>query len=123
MVFKFSIGGYFGPSFLVEWKDGELLCKTSYLSHFENAEPTEVFIWVKDDPQWKDVLDYLATRIWKEVYFEEVMDGTGWELEVFSNTINIKSHGSNAYPPGFKTFLKLLNKVLSKEDIVVYWKW
>lgn len=120
MVFKFYIGGYFGESFQLEWLADGLLCQTEYQREAEYKEPSDIFITLNDDPQWKAVIDYLSTQNWEAEYISPALDGTQWELEVVTDKVNIKSRGSNAFPSGFKDFLKPLNKVMARDGITIY---
>ena len=56
---------------------------------------------------------------WKENYFEPVLDGTSWNLEIkFTDGRTHESHGSNGYPDEWKQFLSLkrLCRRLMKQD-------
>jgi hypothetical protein len=117
MLFDFSIGGYPGPFFRLEVMNGCLRC-----SHSETTEdqPKVEDISIIGNAKWNDLITFLAAQKWEAQYVDEgIVDGTGWSLEVNSATINIQSSGSNAYPPGFKEFLRLLNGVTAEKGITV----
>jgi hypothetical protein len=119
MQFIFSIGGYTGDSYCLELKDGILQCETSGYG-FEPMPDQTKLIPVQDNLAFKEMLDYLATMRWKEKYEKVgVLDGTNWELKVATDSFSIDTYGSNAYPPHFAQFLKLLNKITRPEGIHV----
>ena len=117
MTFEFSIGGYFGTSYHLELIGSTLKCCES-VGYPEISR--EEIIGVEGNPEWHEVLNFLSTRKWKKEYMDDSLDGTQWQLQISGDKMNIDSHGSNAYPPGFRKFLRLLNKVVSEANMSVY---
>jgi len=83
-------------------------------------DSSEESIVVEGNSEWQEVLNFPGTRKWKKEYMDDSLDGTQWQLQVSGDNINIDSHGSNVYPPGFRKFLTLLNIVVSEVGMVVY---
>lgn len=118
MLFKFSIGGYPGPFFHLETWNDQLVCR--YVLTAEKQLET-VIIPIEANVKWNDVIAFLSSRKWKEQYIEaDIVDGTNWELHVKSATVDIRSSGSNAYPPGFRKFLRLLNEITAEKEVTIY---
>jgi hypothetical protein len=57
------------------------------------------------------------TLKWKATCDAGICNGTQWTLEVKNIDTNIKSYGSNLYPPGFKKLLRLLNNITIKHGV------
>jgi hypothetical protein len=118
MKFEFSIGGYSGPSLHVKLDGNYLLCST--IAEIEQFN-IEQRISIHENEKWGQLLQFLSTRNWKGEYINhDILDGTSWELMVETNAFNIDCCGSNAYPKGFKKFLKLLNNITSEAGMEVY---
>lgn len=117
-IFSFSIGGYPGPAFDVQVANDWLVCRSQSR---EKEEELVVKIAVGKLPAWTQLLGFLQTRKWQGNYMnEDILDGTHWQLELHTATIHMSATGSNAEPPGFRKFLRLLNEVLMETDITVY---
>ncbi len=118
VTFEFSIGGYPGPAFHLKVKKNQLHC-----AHYPKmgGVPEEIALSIAGNKAWEDLLAFLATRKWKARYADKmVVDGTGWELRMKTENFELKSSGSNAFPPQFDRFLKLLNKVTHELGVEVY---
>jgi hypothetical protein len=117
MLFKFSIGGYPGPFFHLEVLDGRLRC--SYAAT-DADKPEVITIPIVANKKWISLIGFLSKQKWKERYIEEgIVDGTGWSLTVKSAAVHIHSSGFNAYPRGFKKFLRLLNEVTAEKGLSI----
>lgn len=94
-----AVGGYFGPSFSVEWQGDGLL--------YESSDSTAQTGWLKVRPteaRWRrfwEKCDDLSVWEWASNYEPEfvVTDGTSWEVEIQCARGKVHSGGSNAYPP------------------------
>lgn len=125
MEFDFWIGGFRGPCYSVYLREDQLVCERFYGEYCSemDIEPLESFDFLNDDsihenPEWKELVAYLATRKWKGDYSDhDTVDGTSWSLVFRSESITIEAGGSNGYPKGFFKFLRLLNKVLPGYNI------
>jgi hypothetical protein len=112
------IGGYGGSSYAVKF-DGKQLFYSQADSGFrgENellALPSEKK-WIKF---WKKLNKINIWEWEKEYYDPDVLDGTQWEVKInFDGAKKIVSGGSNAYPKGFKTFLKAVRKLIGGLEI------
>jgi hypothetical protein len=117
MVFTFYIGGYPGPFFHLKVVDGFLQCNHALT---DKDQPEVINIPIIENAKWNTLITFLSKQKWKENYLDQgIVDGTGWSLEVKSVAVHIKSGGSNAYPPGFKKFLKLLNDVTIGQGLTI----
>ncbi len=116
--FIFSIGGYPGPYFYLQLKDGVLSCE--YRPDDSNNTQTILFP-VAENENWKQLLAYLSLKKWKADYGDPmIIDGTHWSLEVEFENRTLCSNGQNGYPPGFNKFLRLLNRVTMEKNVKVY---
>jgi len=117
-IFKTAIGGYFGNSYSVEWKEKQLCYEiVSQENKHKNAKdyfsPTSV--------QWRkfwDELNKIGIYNWESRYesTKGVCDGTSWELEIDYNGKTLKTSGSNAYPVQFEIFLKAIQGLIEGKD-------
>ena len=61
-----------------------------------------------DGPEWRDLEEMLAAcnfPAWHEEYYEPVLDGTHWRLEIHDADGQVKkSDGMNAYPDAWNAF-------------------
>ena len=116
MTFTFFIGGYFSSHTEITYADNELRCVIEDRPAYGH-EPNHIFS-VENDPDWDNVVNYLASVKWKKEYDDPgIMDGTQWELEFTHNETSLTCVGSNEFPRGFTRFLKLINTILSKNGI------
>jgi len=96
--FRAAIGGFFGPSYRVEFKDGVL----SYTAAGRGQQNPKAETVKPTEAQWREfrkALDDLKVWQWKDSYFNHgVADGTQWTLEVAYEGTEIKATGSNSYP-------------------------
>lgn len=118
MKFEFSIGGYSGSSFDIKLDGTDMWCtEIEQVKIFNN----DIRISILENDKWQQLLQFLSTRNWKGEYINhDILDGTSWELMVETNAFDIDCCGSNAYPKGFKKFLKLLNNITSEAGMEVY---
>lgn len=121
-VFRVGIGGFWGPSYEVEWLDAEL----HYRWEREGRHGQEVIIpSVEHWRQLKGALDRIKVWKWAHHYEQPVLDGTGWSLQVEWGQQTLETSGSNAYPtrtgaqsagfdptPPFKEFLAAISRLV-----------
>ena len=113
---KFSLHSFFEGSTCI------IITKTN-----KGADIYFEFIYSQDDnhekhislTEWKKILNTLYKKLylheWKRSYFEPVLDGESWSLEVkLTDQRRRYYHGSNAYPPYWDK-LKGLFMRLSKD--------
>ena len=71
------------------------------------------------DKEWLDFsksLDRLDVVNWKVRYLDpSILDGTQWSLLVATESFEIDTGGSNAYPENFDEFIKTINRLISEE--------
>jgi hypothetical protein len=77
------------------------------------------FSHAPSDKEWLDFsksLDRLDVVNWKERYMDpSILDGTQWNLLVVTDSFEIDTGGSNAYPENFDEFIKTINRLISEE--------
>lgn len=65
--------------------------------------------------QMQSLVDGLAAADvlnWDELYWDDVLDGTQWELELgLTDGLALTSHGSNAFPEGFDCLVSALEQL------------
>jgi hypothetical protein len=90
--FSAYIGGFFGPSYRIELKDG-------VVTYYRNKERLTI---TPTPAQWHDfrqTLDQLKVWRWHTNYPSQgTVDGTQWSLEIVYSDHALKSSGSNNYP-------------------------
>jgi hypothetical protein len=119
MVFQFNIGGYSGTSFDITLQGDALSCKR-WEGH-SDQDQEELLVGIIDNVAWQDFVAYLRSRNWKGHYANEgILDGTDWEVSFRQGRQVIKASGSNAYPPGFRKCLRLLNEAIGAPNYAVY---
>jgi hypothetical protein len=110
MILKFYIGGFFRNSFDLGLTGQQLTCYEYDNALFkETQEPLVVNI--KHNVLWLKLIEHLKQCKWQKTYNSDVLDGTQWNLKFRSDDFSIDAQGSNKYPTGFKTMLKMLNKI------------
>lgn len=99
-VFRASVGGFFGPSFSVEWQGDQLVYKCR--EGTEERGRLQVRPTVARWRRFWDACDRIGVWSWPRSYSSSglVKDGRGWELEIDSLRGSVRSEGDNAYPPG-----------------------
>ena len=99
---KFSalIGGFFGPTYVIELRDGTL----HYTEHKRSTgpKPTASATITPTPEQWREFrksLDQLNVWRWRPDYSNNaIADGTQWRLEIQYSDHTLKTEGSNDYP-------------------------
>jgi len=124
VVFEVSIGGYFGPSYNLQW-DGSTLDYEEYGDHNGFVRKSAL---TPTDKEWKRfwlACDRAALWRWKKSYDNpDIVDGTNWSIHIKILHREIKSRGSNAfpaeenqadcgdYPRPFRIFLRAVKKLI-----------
>lgn len=96
--FEFSIGGYFGPSFVILLVDGGCLeyraSEGGHLNRLVMVAP-EPKLWTN----FRRSMFRIGVDKWERRYLNEsVCDGTSWRLELTWDELHIQAEGSNGYP-------------------------
>jgi hypothetical protein len=75
------------------------------------------------ESDWLKLEKYVAAckfSAWEKEYFEPVLDGTTWDIEIVNSDGNtMESHGCNGYPVEWKQFLALkrfCHRLMKKDD-------
>ncbi len=97
--FKAYIGGFLGPSYEVELKNGQL----AYFSSESGLPLKEVRTEIHSPAaKWREfrlALDELKVWEWQSDYPNPgVLDGTQWSFEIIYPDRALKSKGCNSYP-------------------------
>jgi len=116
--FEFYTGGFAGRSFNILLEDGALHCRSFGVNYGTLEELIKIPIDGHED--WNSLMEYLTTRRWKGEYVnEDILDGNHWTLKVVSDPTNIDANGANAYPRGFKKFLRMLNDITEEHNFSI----
>ena len=96
------IGGFFGPSYVVELRDG-VLHYARYKHSWAPGQTTDTSATVTPSPgewlEFREALDRLQVWRWRSDYpNKHIQDGSQWRLEIQYPDRAIKVTGSNAYP-------------------------
>lgn len=59
-----------------------------------------------------DIVEKVNVWAWRKHYFDYVMDGHRWELEIRRGWHHLATGGSNAYPPGFDVVTRALESLI-----------
>lgn len=129
--FEFGIGGYFGPSYSLEWQDGCLRYDARGIDeaddddgdHPRRREDHEAGTVTPTPARWRAfwrTLDRLGVWKWKKSYITRgVCDGTGWSFIVRRGDRVLETGGLNGYPgkkgpepsDDFERFLRALSRL------------
>lgn len=123
-----AIGGYFGPSYSLEWVGDKLIYSASKQGHYSEMNETIT----PTVGQWQEfikALDAIEVWSWQENYDNPcVLDGTHWTVEIRYPDREIKASGSNSYPAKqgqagsyrrgdeFDLFLKAVQRLIGGKD-------
>ncbi len=119
MTFHFSIGGYFGSSFVARIKEGELECR-EFTRDSPDVEIEPALINISNNKDWDELVEFLNNCNWSGHYDNMAVDGTQWRLVFRKDPKRIEASGSNEYPEDFQIFLDLLNKVIFTSGLVIH---
>jgi hypothetical protein len=97
-VLSISVGGYMGPSYRVRWEGGGLVYEAA-TTGYHSCERAVVTPSKKEWVAFWAALDAVKVREWAEHYWQPVVDGTGWSVEIKHGGWSLHCEGSNAYPP------------------------
>ena len=132
--FAFFIGGYMGPSYAIELRDGVLEYRAMGRG-FEPLEPETPRdhpddVAPADGPAWLAffrVVERLGVWSWQERYepTDVITDGTQWELRLRRGDRVVHASGSNAYPgsegpepsKAFRSFLRAVRKLVGGREV------
>lgn len=110
--FLASIGGYTGSSYSVRWEGGWLIYE-SYGYGYEKEDELRYHPAFDEWERFWDAIDGINLWTWEDRYENpDMMDGTNWSVELVWGDQQIKSYGSNAYPPKFKQFCAAVSGLL-----------
>ena len=108
---QFQYGGFFGGYRRLEWRTGALMYGASSGPMHElmtRLEPTET-----DWQAFAARLEELGVYRWLEDYVNpDILDGMQWSFAVaWPNGRQVRSSGSNAYPPAFDEFVQAVSQL------------
>jgi hypothetical protein len=119
MTFHFSIGGYFGSSFVARIVNNELECR-EFTRESPDVEIEPAHIDISQNKEWDELISFLNNCNWTGHYEGKAVDGTQWKLVFRNGEKRIEASGSNEYPEDFQVFLDLLNKVTFNAGLVIH---
>ena len=109
---EFNIGSWDAKKKLI-LEDGKILL------FLNSMDDSPVVNHSPSDQKWIEFsksLDQLKISNWQKSYHDpRILDGTQWYLKILSNSSEIISGGSNAYPENFDEFIKTINRLISEE--------
>ena len=117
--FAIFIGGYTGPSYKLELKDGRLL-----YSQFEYGHQLKNTKWLTPNAKqweafWKSV-DSIDIWNWEKEYIDStILDGTSWSIDIKLDEKIISSKGINSYPANdvkIQSFLEAVSTLIDNEE-------
>ena len=110
---KFTIGSWHSSNRLI--LEGDKITVTPSTSAFEEAEVT----CIPSNENWLEFshnLEKLNVLGWDKSYHDpSILDGTQWSLLVLTESYEIDTGGSNAYPDNFDELIKTINRLISQE--------
>lgn len=133
--FDFFVGGFFGISHFV-YLDGKRKKKLikyvrtpgGFPIDLKRQIPREYYemdgVVIKETEwtieHWYNFIDEIASckvNNWKDNYSNNlILDGTQWHIEIkLPHRQKIYKSGSNAYPPAWKKFIKVMQKYIDKD--------
>lgn len=91
------VGGFLGPSYLVQLKDGQVRCTT-----IRAGRTVGETVYTPPPAAWQALrsgLDDLAVWQWQKSYYNpNVLDGTQWRVRIAYPDRQLSSEGSNSFP-------------------------
>jgi hypothetical protein len=112
---RFWYGGGLGGYRTLEWRNGVLMYEESNSSMVERTarlEPTEA-----DWQAFAARLEALGVYRWLESYVYPMFHGMQWSFAVaWPNGRQVRSSGSNAYPPAFDKFVQAVWRLAGIES-------
>jgi hypothetical protein len=133
--FKFSIGGYFGASYSLEFKKGVFLYRTNDTEpiilielppknwDFSKVKDSELIQYdstnedlIISDEKLILFVKYISRycKSWDKEYMNNnILDGTSWSCDIWIDDFRLKSNGQNEYPSNFNSFLNKLSALTS----------
>jgi hypothetical protein len=98
-----------GDSYHVTWNGTTLTHQ--HLGHFYAPGPTTELRPSRDEwAAFRRALDDIGVWRWNDSYRDlAVMDGTNWTFAVRFSDRRVESKGSNAYPPRFAEWLRVVS--------------
>ena len=113
---KAFVGGYFGGSYLVII-DLEGL-KINWV-HWEEGEEIATYqkkIRLKTAERFIDQLKSVNLLDWKRRYENPgVLDGTGWQVEIYREGRDLVKSGDNAFPDEWDAFCSSIGKIAGRK--------
>ncbi len=106
--FELTYGSFFGSNEKLVWHSGRLLYRWGDpVSGIEEVLQT-------DHSQWKKFLSGIQPVVadWKRSYNLMVHDGLTWDVQIQSDTLNLKSGGLHHFPEHYDIFLHHVRTIL-----------
>ncbi len=112
---KASVGGYFGGSYLVAI---DLVGRNINWIHWEEGKEIGTYqkkIRVETAERFIDQLKSVNLLDWKRKYENPgILDGTGWQIEIFRKGRDLYKSGDNAFPVQWDAFCSIIGKVTGR---------
>lgn len=111
-LFEAWVGGYVGPSYKVELRDGTVVYEV-FEQGYELHSSEEI---IPDTARWGRFFNDLSTcGVWEwnpRYKGADTADGTTWYVNVKAGSHTVTSRGLNHYPPGFVDFMRAVRHLL-----------
>jgi hypothetical protein len=106
------VGGYLGPSYRVELRDGRLVYEI-YEQGYELHSSEEISPTPSQWGRFLNEISQCGVWEWDSRYAgTDSADGTTWYVTVGVGGHDVTSRGLNHYPPGFVDFMRSLRRLL-----------
>ena len=125
----FRIGGYFDGQRVLNVRNQDSCLVLDYFQRLREDEgdssPNRYAVWTKDvSKRWLIHFNELRVEDWEDYYYDNIMDGTQWELRLkYEGQSERCISGSNAYPKNWGEFKELIdtsvNRLPRVEDITI----
>jgi hypothetical protein len=110
---KFKIGSFHSSNRLILEDDKITITPSPYA-----IEETAVTC-IPSNENWLEFshnLEQLNVLSWDKSYHDpSILDGTQWSLLVLTESYEVDTGGSNAYPGNFDELIKTINRLISQE--------
>ena len=112
LILKFTLGSWHQSTRLT-LEGGEVMVTPA-------ASPP-VIAYSPSNEEWNEFLESLErldVASWEESYNDSsILDGTQWHFQIRTESFEIYTGGSNAYPENFNGLIMSINKLISFDDL------
>jgi len=121
---RFWIGGYGSVDKEITIVNNVAVFRSSIFGLFNDQDKIQKHLTISEMKKVISSLNILKVIDWKDNYWNNVLDGTQWKLEIeYNNGLKKKIFGSNCYPgksdetlsytPEFKRLLRIFDNLMN----------